>query len=175
MRLVVCALSDLEGTLARTRPGGLVSLLAPGQALPAALPAAPAEAARLVLRCHDLAAPRSDLSAPDAAMVEALLRFADGFADEETLVLHCWFGISRSPAAAFILACALEAETPETRLAAALRAASPTATPNPLLIALADARLGRGGRMSAAIRALGRGAEAASGRPFDLVARRTPK
>jgi predicted protein tyrosine phosphatase len=170
MRLVVCALADLEATLARTRPGGVVSLLAPGQALPPA----PPEAARLVLRCHDLAAPRPDLSAPDAALVEALLRFAEGFADEETLVLHCWFGISRSPAAAFILACALAADAPESRLAAALREASPTATPNPLLIALADARFGRGGRMSAAIRALGRGAEAGSGRPFELLAHRRP-
>ena len=54
------------------------------------------------------------------------------------------------------------------RLAQRLRAASPTATPNGRLIETADALLGRGGRMRAAIAAIGMGALAYEGEPFHL-------
>ena len=50
--------------------------------------------------------------------------------------------------------------------ALALRAASPTATPNPRIVALADQKLGREGRMIAAIAAIGRGADCYEGTPF---------
>jgi predicted protein tyrosine phosphatase len=53
-------------------------------------------------------------------------------------------------------------------LAQALRRASPTATPNRRLVALADDRLGRQGRMIAAITAIGRGADCYEGAPFAL-------
>jgi hypothetical protein len=45
---------------------------------------------------------------------------------------------------------------------------SPTATPNRRLVALADRRLGREGRMAAAIAAIGRGADCFEGAPFAL-------
>ena len=74
----------------------------------------------------------------------------------------------RSTAAAFIAACALDPSRHEASIADALRAASPSATPNPRLVAVADAMLGREGRMIAAIQAIGRGAEAFEGTPFRL-------
>ncbi len=49
-----------------------------------------------------------------------------------------------------------------------MRFLSPSATPNPRLIEVADAILGRQGRMIAAIRAIGRGADAFEGAPFAL-------
>ena len=54
----------------------------------------------------------------------------------------------------------------EAELAQALRSLSPSATPNPLMIALADTALARQGRMIAAIQAIGRGAEAFEGEAF---------
>ncbi len=49
-----------------------------------------------------------------------------------------------------------------------MRAASPTATPNGRLVALADMALGRKGRMTGAIAAIGRGEECFEGTPFTL-------
>jgi predicted protein tyrosine phosphatase len=84
------------------------------------------------------------------------------------MVIHCFAGVSRSTAAAFIAVCALEPEVAETEFAQKIRAVSPTATPNTRLVALADERLRRGGRMVAAIRAIGRGEDCFEGTPFRL-------
>ena len=60
------------------------------------------------------------------------------------------------------------AERDEFAIARALRAASPTASPNAHLVALADDALGRGGRMNEAIAEIGRGQECSEGEPFTL-------
>ena len=73
------------------------------------------------------------------------------------MVIHCWAGISRSTAAALISLCALNPRCAEHLIARRLREASPTAYPNRLMIRLADAALGRKGRMVAAVEAIGRG------------------
>ena len=82
--------------------------------------------------------------------------------------MHCWAGISRSTAAAYILAIAINPDLDKEALAQELRRRAPSATPNPLLVSMADEKLGRGGRMVAAIARIGRGADAFSGTPFIL-------
>ncbi len=84
------------------------------------------------------------------------------------MLIHCFAGVSRSTAAAFIAACALAPKRDEIDIAHALRAASPTATPNARLVALADHALGRSGRMNEAIAAIGRGRDCFEGEPFAL-------
>lgn len=165
MTLLVCALDDVAETARRHRPSAVVSLLAPDQTPPRLA----GEPPHLVLRFHDIAAPCEGLTAPDAEMVAGLLAFGAARGAGETLLVHCWMGISRSPAAAFILACAASPRTPEEEIALALRRAAPTATPNPLLVSLADSHLGREGRMVAAISRIGRGRESARGVPFVLA------
>jgi predicted protein tyrosine phosphatase len=83
-------------------------------------------------------------------------------------VVNCYAGISRSTASAYIIAAALAPSRDEAELANTLRRLSPSATPNPRLVALADRILGRDGRMISAIAAIGRGAEAFEGTPFAL-------
>ncbi len=56
----------------------------------------------------------------------------------------------------------------EAELARELRRASPTATPNRRLVALADRILSREGRMTAAIAEIGRGVDCYEGAPFAL-------
>lgn len=85
------------------------------------------------------------------------------------MLIQCWAGVSRSPAAAYVIACTLSHEGQEASLARELRLAATFATPNLRLIALADRALGRQGRMIDAIRAIGRGAETSLGRPFTLI------
>ena len=67
-----------------------------------------------------------------------------------------------------IAALAVEPETDEAELAVRLRTASPYATPNPRLVALGDRMLGREGRLVAAVKAMGRGADADGNAPFIL-------
>ena len=86
----------------------------------------------------------------------------------EPMVIHCWAGISRSTAAAYIAACTLGPDRDEVEVANVLRAAAPSATPNARLVALADAALGRRGRMVRAIERIGRGADAFEGTPFAM-------
>jgi predicted protein tyrosine phosphatase len=120
------------------------------------------EGRRLELRFNDIAEPRAGLVAPNAAILAHILAFGGA---SHTLAIHCYAGVSRSTAAAYALACQHAGPGAEARLAEDLRRLSPAATPNPLMVALADEALGRGGRMIAAIAAIGRGAEAFEG-PF---------
>jgi predicted protein tyrosine phosphatase len=84
------------------------------------------------------------------------------------MVVHCYAGISRSTAGAFVAACALNPRRDEAVIAQEIRRASRTATPNARIIAIADRLLDRNGRMIAAIEAIGRGEMAYEGVPFRL-------
>jgi predicted protein tyrosine phosphatase len=95
-----------------------------------------------------------------------LLAFFRDWDRAAPMVVHCWAGISRSTAAAYIAACALGPERDEDEVADVLRSVAPSATPNARLVALADAALGRRGRMICAIDRIGRGADAFEGTPF---------
>jgi predicted protein tyrosine phosphatase len=112
--------------------------------------------------------------------VTRLLAFARRWDRRAPLVVHCYAGVSRSTAAAYIITCALNFRGNEFELARALRLASPTATPNARLVAVADELLARNGRMVAAIQAIGRGEDCFEAVPFrldlaDPVARVAPK
>ena len=84
------------------------------------------------------------------------------------VVIHCFAGISRSTAGAYVAACALNPARDEMTIARALRRASATATPNTRIVSLADRMLGRDGRMVAAIGSIGHGVMAYEGDPFRL-------
>jgi predicted protein tyrosine phosphatase len=105
---------------------------------------------------------------PEASHLDDLLEFVQAWDRTAPLLIHCFAGVSRSTAAAYIAACALAPERDEFAIAGALRTASPTASPNTLLVALADGKLGRRGRMSEAIATIGRGEACFEGAPFTL-------
>jgi len=167
LALIVAPLSHVPAVLAGRKPSHVLTLLAPEAEGPSC-----GAVRHLNLRFNDISAPMDGLTAPTAETVRAILAFGDAWKTAATgapLLAHCFAGISRSTAAAYILACAFSAPGREQALARGLRAASPTATPNSLMIAFADSALGREGRMVTAIQALGRGVFAAEGVPFDLV------
>src|SRR5215211_2390719 len=84
----------------------------------------------LFIGVSDIVDPLDGHIVPAAEHVERLLAFVRAWAREHPLVIHCWAGISRSTAAAFVSACALKPERREDDIARALRRASPIATPN---------------------------------------------
>jgi predicted protein tyrosine phosphatase len=105
---------------------------------------------------------------PAEEHVGELLRFVRAWDRANPLVVHCYAGISRSTAGAFVTACALNPRRDELSIARALRAASHTATPNLRIVRLADQMLGRDGRMVRAIDAIGPGMAAYASEPFRL-------
>jgi len=158
--IIISPLEETARVLAGRAEIYVCGLLGPDMDHPA-LPVA--EARRLRLNFHDVAAPVKGFEAATEMDAAAIVTFArrwraDGAS--AALMFHCWAGISRSTAAAFIARCALEPERGEEDMARALRARAPWATPNPLLVSLADDLLGRKGRMRAAVSAIGRGREA---------------
>jgi predicted protein tyrosine phosphatase len=165
-RLHVCSLALIEETVVRTGARSLVSLLSPETAI--ARPTSIAPERHLHLAVSDIVAPAPGQVLPGTMHIDELLDFVQAWDRAEPMVINCWAGVSRSTAAAFIAACALAPERDELAIARSLRAASPTATPNGRLVALADVTLGRSGRMTGAIAAIGRGEECFEGTPFAL-------
>ncbi|WP_372424157.1 tyrosine phosphatase family protein [Salinarimonas chemoclinalis] len=165
--LQVCPLSRLDETVDATRASHLVTLV--GVGTPPSRPAAIAADRHLTLFMSDIVEPMDGHVLPGVEHVAPFLDFVRAWDRAAPMVIHCWAGISRSTASAFVAACALAPERDEAAIARALRAASPMATPNRRIVAVADDLLGRRGRMVDAVAAIGRGADAWEGVPFGLA------
>lgn len=115
---------------------------------------------RRTLRFHDVIEPRAGMVPPTAGHMVEILRFGAelseaglGVAGGEThLLVHCHMGVSRSTAAMLALLAQAHPDEAEDALFARLRRIRPQAWPNSLMIGHADALLGRGGRLVAALR-----------------------
>jgi predicted protein tyrosine phosphatase len=160
----VCPLSQIAPTVARTNASHLVSLIDIQSVVvrPQSIP----EKNHLFLGINDIVEAEDGKVLPGAEHVRQLVEFAGTWDSTRPILFHCYAGISRSTAAAFITLCTVRPKRDEQEIAARLRAASPFATPNARLVALADEMLGRNGRMIAAVSAIGRGAFAAESIPF---------
>jgi len=162
----VCSLARLHTTVETTGARHIVTLI--NDQTKVVRPECVAEADHLFLAMHDIAQEMEGYNAPAEVHVQRLIEFVTRWRRDTPIVVHCWAGISRSTAGAFITACALNPSRSEERIARAIRDASATADPNPRLVALADRILGRNGRMIAALEGIGRGEPCAEGTPFRL-------
>ena len=165
-RIHVCPLALIGETVETTGARSLVTLLNPGTNV--ARPKAIAPDRHLYIGVADIIEDAPGHVLPADGHIRELLDFVAAWDRASPLLIHCFAGVSRSTAAAFVSVCALAPLRDEGEIARALRAASPTATPNSRLVALADATLGRGGRMTRAIEEIGRGQECFEGVPFAL-------
>ena len=162
----ICSLSRLHHTVEATGARHLVTLLKDTDLVQR--PECVVADNHLILGMDDIAMPIEGYVAPGDEHVSRLIAFVRGWDRAAPLVVHCYAGISRSTAGAYVAACALNPRRDELRIAQALRLASPTATPNPRIVSLADRMLRRDGRMVAAIESIGQGATAYEGAPFWL-------
>jgi len=164
-QIIVSPLSRIAEMAVRHRCREMVSLLAKDQSFhrPAVIDAT----RHLSLGVNDISFGGNDgLVAPQESHVMQIIGFARQWDWSAPLLVHCWMGISRSPAAAVIAALAVEPDQDEAELARRLRAASAYVTPNIRLIEIGDHLLSRNGRLVAAIKAIGRGADADGNVPF---------
>jgi predicted protein tyrosine phosphatase len=162
----VSSLSRLHQTVAEARASHVVTLINVNTVVERPPTIAPER--HLFIGVSDIVEPTEGHITPGEEHVARLLGFVRAWDRAAPMVIHCWAGISRSTAAAFISICMLQPSRDEQEIARSLRAASPSATPNPRLVAVADAALGREGRMKAAINGIGRGEDAFEGRPFRM-------
>ena len=162
----VCSLARLHETVAATGARHVVTLLKDTDRVQR--PGGIISENHLILGMDDITGPLDGYIAPADEHVTRLLDFVRGWDRAAPLVMHCYAGISRSTAGAYVAACALNPHRDEATIARTLRRASPTATPNFRIVALADRALGRGGRMTTAIEEIGRGVMAFEGDPFRL-------
>jgi predicted protein tyrosine phosphatase len=167
--LHVCSLATVHETINAAGASHLITVINAQTMLDT--PAAIRAGRHLKIAVNDIAAPQPGLVHPSTEHVGEIIGFAREWNHAGPLVVHCWAGISRSTAAAFITLCALNEEGVEAEIARSIRAASATATPNPLMVELADNALGRRGRMVEAIAAIGPGQMAMSGTPFAIRSR----
>ena len=168
----VCALRHVPKTLKHTGARHLVSAIN-AYFLPET-PTAISPDRHLKLDMNDIVAAQPDLVLPNAGHFTKLLDFVRTWDQQAPILIHCYAGLSRSTAAAFIALCALNSRTPEDAIAHSLRRSSDTATPNRLFVALADKVMRREGRMIAALHSMDECRAAYECTPFGVEAIHNP-
>jgi len=162
----VCSLADLHSTVAATGASHVLTVM--GKVEKAVRPTSVLEANHMRISMDDITEIAEGFVAPSAGHVEDALAFIRGWDRKAPLVIHCFAGISRSTATAFMAACALNPTRSENEIALHMRDASPSASPNRLIVSLADDLLGREGRMVRALEEMGPPSMVLEGRPFRI-------
>jgi predicted protein tyrosine phosphatase len=162
----VCSLSRLHATVDATGARHVVTLLRLIERVQRPTHIAPEN--HLVLAVDDITAPMDGYTAPAHEHVQRLVDFVTAWDRQAPMVVHCFAGISRSTAGAYVAACALNPKRDEMQIAWDIRRASRTAQPNARIVSIADRLLKRDGRMVQAIDAIGVGDPATEGHPFRL-------
>ena len=162
----VCSLARLYATIDETGARHIVTLLRLTDRVERPVHIVPEN--HLVLAVDDISEPAEGFNCPAEEHVARLIEFAGAWDRATPMVVHCFAGISRSTAGAFVAACAINPERDELQIAQAIRRASKTAQPNARIVSIADRLLKRDGRMVRAIETLGPADMATEGIPFRL-------
>ena len=134
----VCSLARLHDTVRETGARHVVTLIKDISLV--RRPATITAENHLLLDMDDITDHIEGYVAPAEEHVGDLLRFVRSWDRANPLVVHCYAGISRSTAGAFVTACALNPQRDEAAIARALRDASPTAMPNAKRSSFANTR-----------------------------------
>ncbi len=162
----VCSLARLYATVDETGARHIVTLLRLTDRVQRPSHIAPEN--HLVLAVDDITSPMDGYAAPAEEDVKRLIDFVGLWDRAAPMVVHCFAGISRSTAGAYVAACALNPRRDELQIALAIRRASRTAQPNARIVSIADRLLQRDGRMVRAVETIGPGHAAMEGDPFRL-------
>ena len=164
--LHVCSLAALPDTVKATGASHILTVMANVDQVQR--PASILAANHLKVQVDDITEQMDGFLAPSEAHIEKVLNFVRSWDRSAPMVVHCYAGISRSTASAFAAVCALNPDRDEIAIARLIRAASPIAQPNRLIVSLADKALGREGRMLRALDEMGPGSMIVEGRPFQV-------
>jgi predicted protein tyrosine phosphatase len=162
----VCSLAALPATVKSTGASHILTVMA--NVAQVERPASVLAANHLKVQVDDITEAIEGFVVPSDIHIEQVLNFVRGWDRNAPLVVHCYAGISRSTASAFAAVCALNPHRDEIAIARQIRASSPIAQPNRLIVGLADKALGREGRMLRALDAMGPGSLTSIGQPFRI-------
>ncbi len=162
----VCSLAALPHTVKTTGASHVLTVMANVDQVQR--PESVLAANHLKVQVDDITEQIDGFVAPSDTHIEQVLNFVRGWDRQAPLVIHCYAGISRSTASAFAAACLLNPHRDEISIARQIRAASAIASPNRLIVGLADKALGREGRMLRALEEIGPGAMTVEGHPFRI-------
>src|SRR6185437_9176973 len=162
----VCSLARLHATVEETGARHIVTLLRLADRVERPRHIAPEN--HLVHAVDDISMPMDGYTLPAAEHVERLIDFVGRWDRATPMVVHCYAGISRSSAGAYVAACAVNPTRNEMDIAWEIRRASRTAQPNSAIVSVADRLLKRQGRMLRAVEAIGPGDFTTEGHPFRL-------
>src|ERR1700710_2990204 len=160
----VCSLAALPETVKATGASHVLTVMA--NVSQVQRPLSVLEINHLKVQMDNIIEHMDGFVAPNDTHINQVLDFVRGWDRSAPLVVHCYAGISRSTASAFAAACMLNPQRHEISIARQIRAASPIASPNRLIVSLADKALGREGRMLRALDQMGPGNMTVEGRPF---------
>ena len=162
----VCSLAALPEIVRQTGASHVLTVMANVDQVQR--PASILEANHLRVAMDDIVEPMEGYTPPSEAHVEQVLNFVRGWDRAAPMVIHCYAGVSRSTASAFAAACMLNPHRDEVEIARKIRAASPIASPNRLIVSHADKALGRNGRMIRALEQITPASMYVEGIPFRL-------
>ena len=150
--IYVSSLVWMLDNVAWLQPGHLISLMDSCAGIPTPPQILPTEHLRIDV--HDIVEPMPGYTAPAEAHLRLLLDFGEAWTGSRPVLIHCMAGVSRSAAAALILACQRN-EGCEREVARRLRAAGGWVSPNARMVRIADDLLGRRGRLLDALASMG--------------------
>jgi predicted protein tyrosine phosphatase len=162
----VCSLARLYATIDEIGARHIVTMLRLTDRVQRPSHIAPEN--HLILALDNITAPMDGHIAPGEEHIARLIAFANRWDRAAPMVVHCYAGISRSTAGAYVAACAVNPQRDEQQIASDIRRASRTATPNARIVSLADKLLKRDGRMVRAIETIGPGEYSEESVPFRL-------
>lgn len=150
MRIAVDNYWNVEETTRRLQPDAVISIMDAAHLAPV-LFLAPER--HLQLGFHDIERKEAGKTPPAQDQIARMIAFADKHrrSGARHLLIRCMAGVSRSPAAAYILAVSVRKEDP-VRSAVQLFQAAPFARPNMLMVQHADLIGGWNGTMTTALR-----------------------
>ena len=101
--VLVTPLSAVEDSIRRYRPSHMITLLAPEHMIDTPEGFKPEHHLRLGI--HDVAEAWESDCPPAAQHVRTLIEFGRSWTADAPMLVHCWAGVSRSMATAFVLLC----------------------------------------------------------------------
>jgi predicted protein tyrosine phosphatase len=162
----VCSLARLPATVENHAASHVLTLISPGTDVPT--PTGIPDGQHRYIPVHDIWEPMDGHIIPDEAHVAEVIAFARGWDRAKPMIVHCFAGVSRSTAAAITATLTVRPDLEPIEVARHVRRTSPTATPNPRIIAIADRMLNLNGKLIAAVEEIGRGEDAYEGIPFSI-------
>ncbi|NHK28941.1 hypothetical protein FF098_013545 [Parvularcula flava] len=160
--IILCPYDRVEAALKKFEPDRVITIMdTVGSANFAGIP--PERHLKIGYTMAEAA--RTQKCAPhcDTVRIRQMIDFAAGNDWSKPLLVHCRLGLSRSPAAALIIQCALSPDIPEVRFAEDMRTLSRDVEPSFMMLAQADDLLQRDGRMLDALDAMGESSGASVG------------